>query len=162
MWALDFLCKSFSPVKLNEESLKFFDNAEHVGIVRSVVGNLPNILSRISAHKSAISAVLHTGAARHHRGNPAASLRLERLYGFPVLFSGLGSLVLNRAEIQAINAHHQKSIQCLLRLVPNTPRPVHYFLAGSLPGEALLHLRQLSLLAMVASLAGTPLHVHAL
>ena len=147
---------------LNGEHLKFYNNAEHVGIVRSVVGNLPSILARIAAHKSALSAVLHTGAARHHRGNPAASLRLERVYGIPVLLSGMGSLVLNKAELTTISIHQQKTVQRLLRLLPNTPCAVLYFLSGCLPGEALIHLKQLSILAMITCLAGTPLHTHAI
>ena len=153
--------KEYSPVKLNGVSLKFFDTAEHVGIVRSVSGNLPNIMSRLTAHKKAVSAVLHTGSARHHRGNPAASLRLQQVYGLPVLLSGLGSLVLNKAEKQTLSKHHQKTIQGLLRLYPNTPRAVYYFLAGCLPCEALIHLQQLSLLAMITTLVGSPLHAHA-
>ena len=37
-----------------------------------------------------------------------------------------------------------------------------HFLAGSLPGEALVHLRQLSLLGMITRLQGSTLHRHAL
>ena len=154
--------KEFSPVKLNGRKLEFEDNADHVGIVRSVTGNLPNILTRITAHKNAVAAVLHAGAAHHHRGNPAASLRLQQVYGFPVLLSGLGALVLSKLEISMISRHYQRTLQLLLRLHQNTPHAVCYFLAGCLPGEALLHLRQLSILGMIASLPGTLLHAHAL
>ena len=61
--------------------------AEHVGILRSPEGNMPNILSRLSAHTMA--SVLPIGMAYSHRGNPAASLSIEKLYGTPVLLSGL-------------------------------------------------------------------------
>ena len=33
----------------------FSDYAEHVGVIRSVSGNLPNILNRISSHKKALA-----------------------------------------------------------------------------------------------------------
>ena len=154
--------KEFSPVVLNGIKLKFHDSAEHVGIIRSVSGNLPNILDRISSHKKAVSAVLHSGAARHHRANPAAGLKLEQVYGFPVLLSGLGSLVLSKAELSIVNSHHKETLQHLLRLLPRTPQAVYYFLAGSLPGEALVHLRQFSLLAMISCLPDSPLYKHAL
>ena len=132
-----------------------------MGVVRSVVGNLPNILARLTAHKKAVAAVLYTGPARHHKGNPAAGLKLEKVYGLPVLLSGIGSLVLSKAEKQVLNNHHQKTLQQLLHLHPNTPRAVYHFLAGCLPCEALIHLHQLSLLAMIANLGGSALHVHA-
>ena len=154
--------KEFSTVNLNGTKLDFQDNADHVGIVRSTTGNLPNILTRITAHKNAVAALLHAGAANHHRGNPVASLRLEKIYGFPILLSGLGALVLTRQEITTISHHYLKTLQLLLRLHSNTPHAVSYFLAGCLPGEAHIHLRQLSILAMIASLPGTLLHAHAL
>ena len=43
--------KEFSPVQINGIKLKFHDSAEHVGIVRAVSGNLPNLVSRISSQK---------------------------------------------------------------------------------------------------------------
>ena len=158
--AVDYL-KEFSPVNLCGNRLEFCDETEHVGVIRSVHGNLPNILNRISAHKKAVAAVLHTGAARHHRANPIAGLRLEKVYGFPVLLSGIGSLILSKSELSTINQHHKETVQHLTRLLPNTPRPVCYFLAGSLPGEAYIHLRQISLLGMICNLQGSVLHQHA-
>ena len=158
---IDYL-KEFSPVTLEGIKLEFCDTAEHVGIVRAVSGNLPNIVNRISSHKKAVAAVLHAGTARHHRANPAAGLRLQQVYGFPVLLLGLGSLVMNRIELSVVNQHHKDTLHGLLRLLPNTPQPVIYFLAGSLPGEALVHLRQLSLLGMITRLQGTTLHKHAI
>ena len=154
--------KEFSPIILNGLKLEFSESTEPVGIVRATSGNLPNIANQISSHKKAVAAVLHAGAARHHRANPAASLRLEQVYGSPVLLSGLGSLVLDKTELSVVNQHQKETLQNLLRLLSNTPQPVLYFLAGSLPEEALVHLRQLSLLGMITRLQGSTLHKHAL
>ena len=41
--------------------------------------NSPSILSRLSAHRRTTYCVLPAGLARGHRGNPAASVRVERL-----------------------------------------------------------------------------------
>ena len=46
-------------------------------------------------------------------------------------------------------------------LKQNTPRSVINFLAGCLPGSALLHLRQLSTFGMISRLSGSILHQHA-
>ena len=69
--------KSFSPVNLHGLSLEFQSSAEHVGVIRSVTGNHPNILNRVSKHKKAVGAILCNGLARHHRANPAARLNIE-------------------------------------------------------------------------------------
>ena len=77
--------------------IAFSEEAEHVGILRSTqAGNIANILSRESAHTRAVHAVLPAGLARGHCGNPAAALKVEKLYGVPVLLSGLGALVLSK------------------------------------------------------------------
>ena len=94
--------------------------------------------------------------------NPIAGLRLEQLYGVPVLLSGMGALVLSRKELALINNHHKEAIQNLLRLKPGTPQVVCYFLAGTLPGEALIHLRQFSILSMIIDTKDNILHQHGL
>ena len=150
--------KTVSPINIDGVKLEFVDNAEHVGIIRSIDGNIPNILNRMSAHTKALAAILHTGASRHHRGNPAANIKLDQVYGIPVLLSGLGALVLKKSEVETIDSHIRKTINNLMRLLPGTPRCVTYFLSGSLPGSALLHLRQFSLFGMICRLPSSILH----
>ena len=105
---------------------------------------------------------MHVGIARGHRGNPAAAFHVHQLYGTPVLMSGLAPLVLSGSEVEIIEHHFKETLQRLQRLFPKTPRCVTYFLAGSLPGSALLHLRQLSLFGMIIRLNGSILNNYAL
>ena len=152
-----------SPLYLNGHKINFSSSAEHLGVLRSVDGNMPNILSRISAHTRALMSILPTGMAHCHRGNPAASLRLEKLYGTPVLLSGLASLVLNVSEASAIHQHHKLNLQRLQRLHQATPECVVMFLGGSLPATGILHLKMFSLLGMIARLGPQNiLHQHAI
>ena len=89
------------PISLAGHSIPFTDNAEHVGIVRSTApGNMMNVLARQSAHTKAIYGVQSLGLSKQHRGNPAASLRLEKVFGAPVLLSGLAALILNKTELK--------------------------------------------------------------
>ena len=137
--------KIINPVKICGTEVQFVAEAENVAIVRSGTGNMPNILNRIASHKRAVGAVCSAGLARNHRANPAANIKVHQLYGTPVLFSGLGSLVLNSSEINIIAAHFKSTIQNCQKLHENTPRAVVFFMAGCLPAEAILHPRQLSL-----------------
>ena len=146
---------------VNNAPVKFTTEAEHVGVVRNTAGNIPNIIHRVAEHKKSLGAVLSAGLARGHRGSPAAALRVHQLHCTPVLFSGLATLVLNKTEMQIIDRHYQYTIQNLQRLHMKTPRSIVFFLAGSLPGEALLHMRQLSLFSMICHLPDDPLHQHA-
>ena len=147
------LLKLSCPITVGNKQIEYSFSADHVGVVRSTEGgNMPHIIDRISAHKRAISMFLHSGAAYKHNAKISSSLSLERLYGTSVLFSGVASLVLNGKELSILSKHHRNMLCRIQKLPLNTPECVIYFLAGSLPATAILHLRMLSLLGMIARL----------
>ena len=151
-----------STLTLNGHSIVSSTFAENVGVLRSVDDTMPHVLARISAHTRAVMAVLPSGMARGHNGNPAASLQLERLYGCPVLMSGMSTLVLSKPELSVLHQHFKQNLERLMKLHRNTPECVVMFLAGSLPATAILHLRMLTLLGMIARLGEKNiLHQHA-
>ena len=71
--------KIISPVNNNGNYIPFVDSAEHVGVVRSVHGNKPNLLARLAAHTRAVFSVLSAGLARGHQANPAAAIKIEKM-----------------------------------------------------------------------------------
>ena len=150
-----------NPIIINGEQVEFNDEAEHVGIIRSTKGNLPNLMNRIHCSKTATNATLACGLARGHRSNPAACLEVLKIYGNPVLMSGLGSLVLNDKEVNLLHQHHKNTVRCLQKLPDETPQAVIFFMAGSLPATAILHERQLCLLGMITRLPNDPLNSRA-
>ena len=154
--------KLTSPLSFQDKKIPFSHTAEHVGILRNEAGNLPNIMNRIKAHQKALGGVLHAGLARNHRGNPAASIRIEKLYAAPVLMSGIGALVLLKSELNMIDHHVKETLERLMRLHPRTPQCVVAFLSGCLPGTAQFHQRMFSLFAMICDLKDNVLHKHAM
>ena len=153
--------KLVNTVTIDETTVQFVKEADHVGVLRSCHGNMPNILSRIANHRKALGSVTPAGMARSHRGNPSASLRVHQLYATPVLLCGLGSLYITEAEMKVLDGHYKNTIQNIQRLHQNTPRGVVFMLAGCLPCRALVHKRQLSLLLMLCHLPRDPLNLHA-
>ena len=150
-----------NPVHIDNESIEFCHTAEHVGVQRSVEGNLPHILSTISAHKKSLAANLFTGLARNHRGNPFVSLKIEKLYSLPVLLKGLSGLVLSEAEFSLIDSSLKGVYLNLQKLLPRTPDCVIYFLGGCLPARAELHMKQLSVFGMICRKEHQILAIHA-
>ena len=145
--------KLINPITLAGRPINFCDSAEHVGILRTVEGgNMPHIMSRISAHRRAVKGILHCGIAKYHRANPAAGLRLERIYGAPVLLSGVAPLVLSNSELNTLHSHYKNVIRQILKLPENTPESFIFFSAGTLPIIALIHLDILTLLGMLGRL----------
>ena len=141
------------PIKIEGNEIECTNTAEHVGIVRSSSRNLPHILDRVSSHRKALFTILPSGLARHHNGNPAASIKVNTIIALPVLLSGVASLTLTQSEVELLNSHHRKTLMNLLKLPMKTPEPVILFLAGSLPAEGFLNLRQLNLFGMISRLS---------
>ena len=151
----------YNPISINGKEIEFSTQAEHVGVVRSSDGNLPHLLNRFSAHRGALAANLFTGIARNHRGNICASLKLERTFALPVLLSGVGSLVLSKVEVNMLDQHYITTLRYLLKIYNGTPQAFVLFMAGSLPGKALFHLRMLSIFSMITRLPKDPLFTRA-
>ena len=83
------------------------------------------------------------------------------MYATPVLLSGVACLVFTQAETNFLNQHYKTILQNLQKLPSLTPHSVTYFLAGSLPLTAQLHIRQLGLFSMICRLPDDPLNSHA-
>jgi hypothetical protein len=142
-----------SPIMMNGAALPLSSQAEHVGVLRCRTGNnLASISARMAGHTKSLYSIISCGMARNHRGNPAASLRVESCYSAPKLFSGLASLLLSSTEMNVLSVHRRLTLQRLQRLHPKTPAPALHFLSGSLPAPALVHKHQFTLLHMVALL----------
>ena len=150
--------KLITPLNINKIPIPFASTAEHVGVLRSVSGNLPHIHQRLINHKRSLAQILSMGMAKRHRANPVAALRAEMIFSTPVLFSGIASLLLSKSEVDILAQHVKVTIENLLKLHPKTPAPVVFFLSGRLPGEALLHLKQLTLFGMICQLRGNILN----
>ena len=113
-------------------------------------------MNRICSNRKALGATLSSGVAQKIRANPLIGLRLEKVYGSPVLMSGVSSLVLSGLETSMIDTNLKDTYQNIQKLHNNTPSSVIYFLGICLPGEAVIHLRMLSLFGMVARLRDDP------
>ena len=145
-------CDLVSPIQLGSTNIKFVNIAEHVGIMRSTSGNLPHIQQRIASHKKSLGSILYSGLSRRHRANPLSSLKAEKTFCSPVLFSGVGALILTKPERDVLSSYVKTTTENLLKLHPKTPEPFVFLISGCLPAEAMLHIRQLSLFLMVCNL----------
>ena len=113
---------------------------------------------RLKEHDRKLFSLLPAGLALGHHANPAACIKVEQQYALPVLLSGLSALVLKKSETNMISTCYKNTMQRLMKLHDRTSDCAVYFLAGSLPGKAFLHLRQLSLFLMICHLPNDPLH----
>ena len=148
------LAKQTFELTLDGRSISFTENALHLGTSRHErqPSNMTSVLDRLSAHRRQMFAMMPAGMALRHSGNPSATLRVHQLYCMPVLLSGLAPLVLRKQEVNTINKYFKNTLRRLMKLGDHTPDSAIYFLAGTVPAVAHLHLRQLSLFYIVCNL----------
>ena len=145
--------KSVLPVIVDGQIIPFRNQASHLGVVRSAQSdNSVSIMDRLAAHRRQLFSLLPAGMALHHYSNPAASIKVHQIYCLPVLCSGLASLVLKKSEIKIISNYFKTNLLRLMKLLHKTPDSAVYYLAGTIPAEGHLHLRQLSLFSMICHL----------
>ena len=85
-------------------------------------------------------------------------MRAEKLNGLPVLLSGLGALTLLKSEIDTLSHHYKQTLEGLLKIHQKTPACFVFFVSGTLPFPAHLHLKQLGLFGMISRLENNTLH----
>ena len=147
-----FLGKETSLLNIHGSSIGFVDETEHVGVTRSIHGNLPHLLNRLAAHRKSMFSILPIGLGKNHRGNPAVSIIAHSIYCLPVLFSGLPALTLKTSEIDILDQYTKTPLERLQKLCVRTPLCVVMFLAGHFPGKAILHFKLLTIFGMVCRL----------
>ena len=54
---------TYNPINFNGEAIGFVEEAEHVRVLRSTHGNMPNIVQRVSAFKKALGSIVSCGRA---------------------------------------------------------------------------------------------------
>ena len=67
---------TYNPINIDGEPIGFVKQAEHVGVLRSTDGNMPNILQRVTAFKNALGSIVSCGLAHGRTSNPSASFRI--------------------------------------------------------------------------------------
>ncbi|VDI15537.1 Hypothetical predicted protein [Mytilus galloprovincialis] len=77
--------------------------------------------------------------------DPGTAITILYTYVMPILTYGLEILLPSGRILDTIHQFHKKMIKQILSLAKNTADPAVYILSGSLPMEAELHLKALSL-----------------
>jgi hypothetical protein len=82
--------------------------------------------------------------------SPVIGHKLYTIYVLPRLLSGVETIILNQAELDALEGFHRKTLRQIQNLPPRTAIPAIYILTGALPIEAEIDKRKLSLLGAIA------------
>ena len=134
-----------APITISGKKIPLSQSAEHVGVIRDCRSIFPHLLNRMSAHKKATSLLRFAGSGITHHTNLFARLRAFNVFATPILLSGIPSLIIDKTNSKTLDNFYKTSLKNTLSLPCDIPDPFLFLIAGTLPFNALVSLRQYSL-----------------
>ncbi|CAG2198574.1 unnamed protein product [Mytilus edulis] len=131
---------------INKNPMPVVEHSTHIGI-QKCQKNSAKLTAEENMKKARRSLYSLMGTGLHGKNglDPGTAITILYTYVMPILTYGLEILLPSGRILDSIHQFHKKMIKQILSLAKNTADPAVYILSGSLPMEAELHLKALSL-----------------
>ncbi|VDI19068.1 Hypothetical predicted protein [Mytilus galloprovincialis] len=131
---------------INKNPMSVVEHSTHIGI-QKCQKNSTKLTAEENMKKARRSLYGLMGTGLHGKNglDPETALTVLYTYVMPILTYGLDILLPSGRILDSIHQFHKKMIKQILSLAKNTADPGVYILSGSLPIEAELHLKALTL-----------------
>ena len=134
-------------LKMGNNTIELSPTTTHVGILRAETReNNINIDERLSLARRTLYALINTGVHGFNGLNPKVSVKIYQCYVIPRLLFGPEVLPLNKGQLDLLSKLHLDNLRKFQSLPLRVASCAVHLLLGTLPLEAELHKRQLSLL----------------
>jgi hypothetical protein len=141
----------------NGEPIVFSDIETHLSLARTSSGsNRAAVAERIMSGRRTAYKLMGAGFSGMNGLSPRYTKKLTEVYVTPALMYGLEALRLTDNEIAEIEKYYRGLLRMLQTLPESTGKPSIYLLIGSLPAEALLDRKILTLFGSILHRRGTP------
>ncbi len=147
------------PCHLGDDPVEHVPSFTHLGLEWEAGKSAPDVTPRIKVARATAYSMMGTGLHGLNGLDPPASLKLITTYVTPRLLHGLEATVLPSKSLAALDAYYRGLLRQIQNLPPRSPIEAIYILLGTLPIEAILHKRILSLFGAISRLGHShPLH----
>ena len=139
---------------IGDKSLHLSERTTHLGLARTDKNDRQcavNVADRISIARRTGYSLMKSGFHGSNGLNPKVSYRLYQTYVMPRMLYGLEILDLRKKDIKQLSDFHIDLLRRIQALPTRAALSAVYLLVGTLPMEAELHKKQLSLLFSVVS-----------
>jgi hypothetical protein len=142
-------------VKLGDKNMKTTHNFTHLGLEWRASKTAPDVEKKIDTARRSSYALLGIGLHGYDGLDPAASNKLITTYILPRILHGLDASVLSRKQIHSLDQYYRSLLRQIQGLPENTATEAIYILLHTLPIEAALDKRVLSLFGNISRLGTT-------
>lgn len=140
--------------KIGEKDMPVVDSTTHMGILRSSTNQeLQSVESNIQKARRTMFSLMGTGLHGENGLDPETAVSLLRTYVFPVLYYGLEIILPTGKALNVLETQQKKILKQVLSLSTKVADPAVYMLSGTLPAEAMIHKRTLSLFGNITRLS---------
>ncbi|CAC5388658.1 unnamed protein product [Mytilus coruscus] len=147
---------STKSIEIEEDSWNFSNNpmsvvehSTHIGIQKCQKNSTKLTFAENMKKARSLYSLMGTGLHGKSGLDPETAITILNTYVIPILTYGLEILLPTGRILDSIYQFHKQTIKQILSLAKNTADPAVYILSGSLPIEAELHLKALSLFGKI-------------
>ncbi len=137
---------------LGDSHVTVAEKFTHLGLDWKRSETAPDIEMRLKSARKTAYKLMGVGLHGHDGLDPTASLNTIRLYVLPRLLHGLEAAVLQKKDLSKLDNYYRRLLRQIQGLPSNVSSEAVYILLGTVPVEAHLHRRILSLLGSIARL----------
>ncbi|XP_064638324.1 uncharacterized protein LOC135494338 [Lineus longissimus] len=124
----------------------------HLGLNWQKGKTRPDISPRITLARRTAYALMGVGFHSYNGLDPSASMKIYDTFVIPRLLHGLEATILSAAQVSQLDLFHRKALRLIQSLPESTAKSAIYLLLGTIPIEATIHARQLSLFGAITRL----------
>ena len=136
---------------INDREITTQDSITHLGITR-FANNVSDttVEDKIALANRTLYSLMGSGVHGNNGVGAMICMQIFNVYVLPRLLYGLDVLMLSQKQIQTLTAYYNRILKQFQGLPTRTATCAVLLLVGALPFPALLHLRQFSLIGMIA------------
>ena len=155
-----------SPWHIHGECLSVTNTVTHLGLIRNAATPRSmmtiHIEGRINLARRTAYSLMGAGMHGLNGLHPAVSMHLYRTYVLPRLLSGLETVILSAKELDPLELFHRRILRAIQHLPDKCSNTAVYVLLGTLPIEAHLHNRMLTMFGAIARAETSRIHTLAI
>lgn len=147
-------CPDDESWELGSRQMPVVESATHMGFLRTSTNQeLEAVESSIQKAKRTLYSLMEFGLHGENGLDPETALSLLQTYVLPVLTYRREVIIPTGHPLSILDIQYKKIIKHILSLLNNTADPAIYLLSGTLPIEAIVHKRMLSLFGNITRLS---------
>ena len=145
------------PLTINGSKMSYSDSETHLGLVRTTDGKADSTTSKsVQSGRRAAYKLMGAGFSGVNGISPFYTRCMVTTYVMPCLTYGLEAMVMEDKNYEVLDKYHRGLLRQLQGLPDSTATPAIYLLLGSLPCQAIIHQKILTLFISILHRDGTP------